>query len=247
MFVRLKPVKILATVYFWLMATIGMILTFIVCIICYPFVNQKTFARIYEYIFCSFTLKAMTLSGIWSVKFSDLRTDKTWNKRYIVIPNHASFIDTLLTGLIPIKKKFIIARIFTFVPLFNWLCINSGHVPFDKKDKDNGIRSALERSEDAMKDGCSFAIYPEGKRSSDSDTLLPFKSGPFILSLKTGVPLLPVVLKGTGVGMKIGGVCKPANLEIVIGDPIEIVDGNIEEAIEKSRTFIQKHLNFRIN
>ena len=146
------------------------------------------------------------------------------------------------------------SRIFTKIPIFSWLCKTSGHVMVDDKDSTT-TKPAVALSIEAMKDGCSFMVYIEGKRSPDPYTLLPFKTGAFRIAQSTGVPILPIVIKGTGVGMKMWGICKPANLEIVIGEPFNVEKGdnedegrkNIVRSQDKAKDFIQKHLMVGIN
>lgn len=239
---------ILLTVYFWIMATLTTIFTTIVCVCSYPFLEQKSFTRLYEYLIGTLMLKTMTIPGFWSIKVTDLRENKTFNDRYIFIANHASFIDTILCAQIPATKKFIMNAIFTKVPLFGQLCLMSGHVPVYPKDK-NSSKNALNKSIVAMEDGSSFMVYPEGTRSDNPYKLLPFKTGAFRLAQQANINVLPMILKGTGVAMPIGGICYPANLEIIICNPISVGTDweDIQKAKDKSSNLIQNHLNVGIN
>ncbi len=49
----------------------------------------------------------------------------------------------------------------------------------------------------ALKEGSSVIIFPEGTRNPDSQ-LKPFKSGAFRLAVEQGVPVVPVIIDGTG-------------------------------------------------
>ena len=51
-----------------------------------------------------------------------------------------------------------------------------------------------------LKGGCSVLIYAEGTRSKDGN-LLPFSEGPFQLAIRQGVPILPVVIDGSGLNL----------------------------------------------
>jgi 1-acyl-sn-glycerol-3-phosphate acyltransferase len=51
-------------------------------------------------------------------------------------------------------------------------------------------------SEDALREGSSVMIFPEGTRSADG-VLRPFKNGAFELAWRTRSPILPVVIDGT--------------------------------------------------
>lgn len=242
--------EILLTIYFWLVTAITFMLTFIICIIVYPFLEQKTFTRVYERIAGYIILKSMTLPGFWSFTIINLH-DTDFNDRYIFISNHGSFIDSLLLGQIPCTKKYIMSKTYYNVPLFGRLCEMSGHVFVNKHDK-NSTQTAVDKCKEAMKDGSSFVLYPGGRRSDNPYTLLPFKTGAFRLSQSTGVPIIPLVIKGTGVGMGIGGICRVANLEIIVGHPLLVgSEGsgqeNVQKAITETRLFIQEHLSQGIN
>lgn len=47
-----------------------------------------------------------------------------------------------------------------------------------------------------LRDNSNVLIFPEGSREIDG-TLLPFKKGAFSLSLESGVPIVPVIIRGT--------------------------------------------------
>lgn len=235
--------KVLCTIYFWSVATIGVILTAIASGLAYPFVEQKTFARIYESVAGYFIFYAMSIPGIWSLKITDLRQHKTFDDRYVMIANHASFCDSLMVSLLPINKKFMMAKIFTKIPIFGWLCRTSGHVLVDRHDS-TSTRPAVNKAVKTLYDGSSFMIYPEGRRSSDPTKLLPFKTGAFRLAQRVGLPILPMILRGTGQAMPIGGFCQPCAIEIIICDPIQVGPTwkDLDDAKKKCHAIIESHL-----
>lgn len=231
-----------------------MIISFVMCLISYPFVSEQTFAGLFEIILSNLTIWGM--SFIWTFHIKDLRTDeekfvKYYNKsnpdkyQYVIVANHSSFIDSLIMSKIPFRKKYMISRIFESIPVFNWLCKKSGHVMVGKDDKKNNIVSGLIRAENSMKDGSSFVIYPEGSRSKNAKKLLPFKTGAFRLAYNTKTKILPIVITGADRGMKIGGICYPTNINLIIGHPYS-VEGNSEDDIKKSieisKQFIESYI-----
>ncbi len=235
------------TIYLWVVTSLSTIITFIVCGLCYPFVSQRTFGYIYTQLFGTIVIYAMTIPRLWSLKITDLRdpNDQNFNKQFIVISNHVSFIDSLVIIRIPLTMKFIMAKKFLKIPIFSWLCRSAGHIPVSEKDKST-TNSAIDLAVSAMEDGSSIAIFPEGKRSKDPQKLLPFKTGAFRLSQRTGVPILPIVIKGTDKAMPIGGFCQLADIEIIIGKPFviskEYQDVRDDPLMEKSREFIQNNI-----
>ena len=230
---------LLLTIYFWSVTAISLLFTYLLLLILYPFVSQKTFSRLYELIPGYIILYSMIIPGFWNLTIKDYRKDTSWtNKRYIIVANHLSFIDSLVACVFPLKKKFMIGKIFTKIPVFGWLSLSSGHIPVDKDDPSTTI-DAVKRSVKTMSDGSSFMLYPEGKRSVTGE-LLEFKTGAYRISQETGVPILPICLRNTEKGMRIGGIVSFANMEIIIGEPFQVESGwdNVNNCINKTKQFI---------
>ena len=74
---------------------------------------------------------------------------------------------------------------------------------------------------EALKNGVSVAIAPEGTRSG-SKALGPFKKGAFHLALQAGVPIIPIVIKNAYMAMPKGtSMFKPTHIEVVVLDPVD--------------------------
>ena len=64
-------------------------------------------------------------------------------------------------------------------------------------------------------------MFPEGTRQS-GPTVHPLFSGPAYVACRTGVPIIPVGLGGTGAAMPKGSrMIHPVKMAIVIGEPIQ--------------------------
>ena len=63
-------IDIAVTVYFWITAAISTIITTAICIVIYPFLSEKTYARTYEAIIGTLILKFMTIPGFWAFAIS---------------------------------------------------------------------------------------------------------------------------------------------------------------------------------
>ena len=92
-----------------------------------------------------------------------------------------------------------------------------GMVPIDRDRPDRAIES-LNR---AGAERPSLVIFPEGTRSR-TGALLPFRKGAFVLAIATGLPIVPVVCRGTRRLMPRGSrlTVVPGDVEIVIEAPI---------------------------
>jgi long-chain acyl-CoA synthetase len=81
-----------------------------------------------------------------------------------------------------------------------------------------GFQRSFEHAGEAMDNGYSILIFPEGTRSSDA-TLHPFRPGIGLLAEESRVPVLPIVLIGLN-QMKKNGWLRSGHLEIRLGNPI---------------------------
>ena len=92
-------------------------------------------------------------------------------------------------------------------------------------------RRGADQAAELIDDGWSFLIFPEGGRSPDGWGQ-PFRGGAAYLSLRCGVPVVPVHLAGTGrilgKGMK---APRPARTRLTFGHPIVPVEGERSEAL----------------
>ncbi len=87
-------------------------------------------------------------------------------------------------------------------------------------------------------------IFPEGTRSVDG-TIGPFKKGGLLLSVRSGAPLVPVTLLGTGNIIKKGsGIIRPGRIQIIISPPISsqtVIDDKEEKVLNTLRDIICKN------
>jgi 1-acyl-sn-glycerol-3-phosphate acyltransferase len=96
----------------------------------------------------------------------------------------------------------------------------AGFVPLERGNRDQSL-PAIERAADALREGNSFLIFPEGTRSRTGE-LLPFKKGGFIMALKGHAPIVPVAIKGARDAMKKGSpIIRPVRITVSFGAPIE--------------------------
>ena len=90
-------------------------------------------------------------------------------------------------------------------------------------DRESTGRKSADQIRDLMADGWSLLIYPEGGRSPDGWGQ-DFKGGPAYLSARTGAPVVPMFIDGTGAifgkGMKRP---KAGRTTVVFGRPLHPV------------------------
>jgi 1-acyl-sn-glycerol-3-phosphate acyltransferase len=96
----------------------------------------------------------------------------------------------------------------------------AGFVPLDRANREQSL-PAIDRAAEALREGNSFLIFPEGTRSRTGE-LLPFKKGGFIMAIKAGAPIVPVAIKGARDALRKGSlVIRPVTVTVRIGAPVE--------------------------
>ena len=136
------------------------------------------------------------------------------------MPNHASFLDTLLAfAHIPCDFRDIIKEEVFSIPLLGLVLRRSGQIPRDRKNPWKALRS-LRRAADLLKEGISVIVFPEGTRSSNGE-IQDFKKALFILPIRSGIPVVPVLIEGTFQALRWGSVLlNPVPLKLTFFDPI---------------------------
>lgn len=114
----------------------------------------------------------------------------------IYMANHQSNFDIpVLLGGLPVQFRWLAKAELFKIPIFGRSMRGAGYISIDRSDRVAAFAS-LERAAATIRSGTSVMIFPEGTRSLDG-VLLPFKKGPFVLAVDSGVPIVPITLCGT--------------------------------------------------
>ena len=104
----------------------------------------------------------------------------------------------------------------------------AGFVPLERGNREQSL-PAIERAVEALRDGASFLIFPEGTRSRTGE-LLPFKKGGFIMALKAQAPVVPIAITGARAAMRKGSPwIQPVTIRVAIGKPVETVGLTVDD------------------
>ena len=113
----------------------------------------------------------------------------------IFAANHTSSADApAVVGAIPRRIAILLKR-----SLFEWPIVGQAFhlahfIPVDRFNRESAVGS-LQKATEAIREGQSFLIYPEGTRSPDG-RLQEFKKGTAVIAIKSGVPVVPVACSG---------------------------------------------------
>jgi 1-acyl-sn-glycerol-3-phosphate acyltransferase len=115
---------------------------------------------------------------------------------YVVVSNHQSHTDIPVICRVPLDFKWVAKKELFSIPVAGWMFSLAGEIAVDRKDARAGAKALIQTSR-YLENGFSVVFFPEGTRSKDG-RLLRFQDGPFRIALKKGVPVLPIVVEGTG-------------------------------------------------
>ncbi len=120
-------------------------------------------------------------------------------ERYIFIANHQSQLDIpLLTHVLRARRVGFVAKESLFrIPLWGKAMECAGHVSVDRENPRKAMKS-LDLAAKRAREGANVIVFAEGTRQENLDALGEFKVGGMILALKTGIPVAPLVINGTG-------------------------------------------------
>jgi 1-acyl-sn-glycerol-3-phosphate acyltransferase len=153
-------------------------------------------------------------------------------QKYLMVSNHQSFIDIPLVAFVPLDTKCLARSDLFRIPWAGWALRMSKEISVDRKDARNAARAMLHAVR-VLRGGCSVLIFAEGTRSPDG-ALLPFSEGPFQLAIREEVPVLPLVIDGTGqnLGKNAALFHGSAPLYLTILPPVPVEGWNAKQAGE---------------
>jgi 1-acyl-sn-glycerol-3-phosphate acyltransferase len=131
------------------------------------------------------------------------------------------------------------------VPFIGWNMSLNRYIKLRRGDRASVVQM-MRACEETMAEGNSIMMFPEGTRSP-SGRLRQFKPGAFELAIKTGSPILPIVIRGTSDALpKRGFVLKgrhPIRLSVMEEIPPESFRGKTaEELAAEVREYFAKEL-----
>ncbi len=113
----------------------------------------------------------------------------------IIASNHKSELDPFFVGhAFPRPVRYFAKSELFGNRALRWAVTELGAIPVRRGESD---RQALQMALDALARGDAMIIYPEGHRMRD-DRVHEFLPGVGMLALRSGAPVVPVALRGSG-------------------------------------------------
>ncbi|MEJ2537274.1 MAG: lysophospholipid acyltransferase family protein [Calditrichia bacterium] len=148
-----------------------------------------------------------------------------------------------LTCVLPVPLRIIAKKELFKIPFLGWGMKGVGMLSIDRSNRKKSIDTLKEAEEIIKTHVLSILAFPEGTRSDDGK-IHPFKKGPFILAINTGLPLLPVSVSGTRKITPKGKISiHPGRVKVIIHPPVStdnLTLGDRHKLVEDFQKTIQK-------
>ena len=143
------------------------------------------------------TYSTAIASVILRIKLKVKGKEKIPERRFLLVSNHRSKFDPILTWLA--FGKYHIAFISKFenfkVPVFGRIIRKCCFMGIDRENPRKAVETINQASKLLINDEVSVGVYPEGKRNYE-EGLLPFHNMVFKIALKANVPIVVITVKG---------------------------------------------------
>jgi 1-acyl-sn-glycerol-3-phosphate acyltransferase len=135
---------------------------------------------------------------LWTVR---IRGKEHIDRRaaYVMVCNHQSLVDILVLFRLFVHFKWVSKAENFRIPFVGWNMSLNRYIRIERGSL-RGNLSMMRGTEAALRQGSSVMIFPEGTRSPDG-ALGEFKPGAFELAIRTGRPILPIVVQGTSAAL----------------------------------------------
>jgi 1-acyl-sn-glycerol-3-phosphate acyltransferase len=148
----------------------------------------------------------------------------------VIVANHQSWFDILaLFYMLPVELRFVAKKELFAIPFFGSVLRALGHVRLDRSNLKAAIAAYEVAAKYIREQRLSVLVFPEGTRSR-SGLLQPFKSGPFVLAIQSGAPIVPAYVSGTFGILPKGSIrVRPSAVHVSVGSPIPTAALTIEQ------------------
>jgi 1-acyl-sn-glycerol-3-phosphate acyltransferase len=146
----------------------------------------------------------------------------------IFAANHTSNLDPpALVAVIPRRVSFLAKREVFRIPILATAMRVAQFVPVDRASREAATAS-VDIAAGRLKEGLSFAVFPEGTRSPDG-RMRPFKKGTFVMAMQAGAPVVPVSIVGAQNLMQKGKwTLRPGEVTIRFGPAVDASEFTLE-------------------
>jgi 1-acyl-sn-glycerol-3-phosphate acyltransferase len=206
--------------------------------------GKRALRRNIWYLHHPFTDAFLALIGIrLDVKGKELIDRK---QSYVIVGNHCSSLDFIVNAAaFPGIYRYLAKQELLKIPVFGWV-VKKMCLIVDRGDAASRTRSVAALGQ-ALNEGWSIFIYPEGSRNAGEQPLAPFYDGAFRIAVQTGAPVaVQTLVNMQKIAYSNGAVAlRPGKVRVVWDAPIPtagMTSEDIPKLKEQVRELMAGHL-----
>lgn len=185
----------LFSVVFWTVFALSLPPLFLgalaIFLVTWPFDPNRRILHLYS---CGWAQFYFWINPTWRLEVHG-REKLPWRGPAVLVANHESLADILVLFGLYRPFKWVSKKSVFKAPFLGWNMSLNGYVGLVRGNKESIARMFAE-CEAWLERGVPVLLFPEGTRSPDGE-VKAFKDGAFVLAVKLGVPVYPIVLTGT--------------------------------------------------
>lgn len=197
----------------------------------WPFNKEK--GKYYFHLWISrYTWSIMYIMRNQKVKLHNVK-EHDFDKPAVIIANHSSFLDILVTTMLHPKVVLLTNRWVWNSPVFGAVVRMGEYYPVA-----DGAEASIEPLRDLVQRGYSIIVFPEGTRSTDGK-MKRFHKGAFYIAEQLKLDIVPLILHGINYTMQKGDwLLKNGTTSIYAYPRIPITDGAYGDTYSKRAKYI---------
>lgn len=242
MSVRPSPASVAVTVVFWLVAAVTMPVLFLLALAVFaltaPFDPDR---RVLHGFVCRTCHLYLRLNPLWRVRVEG--RERIPPGASVLVVNHQSLADVAACMGLHRPFKFVSKASLFALPLVGWTMSLLRYVRLER-GRPHSTRKMLADCRFWLRRGVAVLMFPEGTYAP-GPALLHFKPGAFLLARDEAVPLVPVLLSGTGALVVGDGpwMAPRVDIRIRVLDPVHLpADADAVEAANEMRARFAREL-----
>jgi 1-acyl-sn-glycerol-3-phosphate acyltransferase len=150
----------------------------------------------------------------------------------VIVPNHKSFMDSFFIALATKRHLRFMGKSELFEGIWGRPFVALGAFPVRRGESD---QDALETARTILRQGELLALFPEGTRVREPETLGAPKRGAARLALEAGAPLVPAAITGSD-HIWLGPIPKPKRVQVAFAPPVPV--SHLEPTPDAARQLI---------
>lgn len=165
------------------------------------------------------------------------------NGGFILASKHQSTWETIfLRGFVSGHQIWVLKQELLAIPFFGFALRKTGQIAIDRKAGKQALRQLVEQGREALSQGKTLVIFPEGTRTPYGEANPIYHAGAAMLADKTGASILPVAHTAGAFWPRRAFLIRPGEVQLSIGPAIAPVGLKSSAINERLKSWIESEM-----